>query len=184
MGHDLADWKTFESFEAPGRVKTERLRFTVSQEFIDMHFQSNRLTPLFQASAHLYKRLPEINLISIVKTASPTPTLTNLDDAYACYEGIKRPHDDEDNGDSVLVYVLRPAVTIERQVSMACLARAIVPIQKSVLTALVRTKLPIQSVNHAIDGCVTRLEWVSAETEGDNEMLPRNAKMRYRVKHW
>ena len=178
----MADWKTFEPFEAPGRKQNERLRFTVSQEFVDINFQVNRLTPLFQASAHLYARLPDINLINLVAEANPTPTLTTLDDALACYEGIMRPHDDEDNGDSVLIYVLRPSVTIERYLSMACQARAFIPPTKSLLTALVRTNKAIHDENGALDGCVTRLEWILAE--GEDKMLPKNAKTRYKVQHW
>lgn len=178
----MSDWKTFEPFTAPGRVKTERLRFSVSQEFVDTHFQIHKLTPLFQAKTHLYATLPNVNLIRLVAASVPPPTLTTLDDAYACFEGIRRPHDDEDNGDSVLVYVMRPSVTVESHLSMACQVRAVTPPTKTVLTVLVRTNKGLHDDGGAIDGCVTRLEWVFAE--GENILLPKGANMRYTAQHW
>ena len=178
----MADWRSFEAFSAPGRNKSERLRFIISQEFLDTHFKVNRLTPIFQTSAHLFARLPEINLIGRVSGGQPAVHLTTLDDAYACFEGIQRPHDDEDNGDSVLVYVLRPLVTIERVVSMTCQAGPLVPPPDCVLTVLVRTNLGLQDAEGNIDGVVTRLEWVLAD--GKDKTLPKNAESRYKVAHW
>ena len=178
----MAHWKTFEPFTAPGRVRSDRLRFTVSQEFVDTHFQIHKLTPLFQASTHLYARLPEVNLIRLVAASVPPPVLTTLDDAYACFEGIQRPHDDEDNGDSVLVYVLRPPVTVEWHQSMACSVRAVAPPTKTVLTVLVRTNKTLHDDAGALDGCVTRLEWVFAD--GEQILLPKGADVRYTRRHW
>lgn len=176
----MPDWKTFEVTHAPGPDGKSRLRLSVSKEFVDRHFDANRLTPLFQMSAHVYGRLPNINLIKQVEQAKPTTTLTTLDDAIACFEGIERPHDDEHNGDTVLIYVLRPDVTIERRVSMACQAAAAVPPKSSVLTALVRTNLDLHDENGVIGGCITRLEWVFAGNDG----LPKLHETRYTTKHW
>ena len=178
----MADWNTFDSFMAPGRDRENRLRFTVSQEFVDTHLQIHKLTPLFQVKTHLYATLPEINLIHLVAASVPPPVLTTLDDAYACFEGIQRPHDDEDNGDSVLVYVLRPAVTVESYPSMTCQLRAVTPPTKTVLTVLVRTNKALHDANGAIDGCVTRVEWVFAE--GEDILLPKYADVRYTRRHW
>lgn len=174
-------WNDFEIFTAPGRDKNIRMRFIISKEFIDTHTEINKLTPLFQTTAHLYGRLPNINLISRVEDADPTPTLMTLDDASACYEGIKRPLDDENNGSSVLIYILKPDVTIERSASMTCMARAAIPPNNSVLTVLVRTNQGLQDDCGDIDGCVTRLEWVFS---GDNDFLPKDADTRYDKKYW
>ncbi|WP_299968422.1 hypothetical protein [uncultured Roseobacter sp.] len=176
----MPDWKTFEVVDAPGPTKDSGLRLTVSQEFIDRHFEISRLTPIFQMNAHIYGRLPDINLISQVANSDPTTDLTTLNDAVACFEGIERPHDDERNGDTVLVYVLQPAVTIERTVSMACQASAAVPPKSSVLTVLVRTNLDLQDGEGAIDGSITRIEWVVAGNDG----LPKSHETRYTTQHW
>jgi len=176
----MSDWKTFEPIDVPGLNDGARLRLTVSQEFIDRHFEISRLTPIFQMNAHIYGRLPDINLISQVEKSEPTTQLTTLDDAIACFEGIERPHDDEQNGDTVLVYVMRPDVTIERKQSMACQASAAVPPKSSVLTVLVRTNLDLHDGDGAIDGSITRLEWVVAGNDG----LPKSHETRYARQHW
>lgn len=179
----MADWKTFEAIEAPGRERSKLLRLTISQEFVDTYFSVNRLTPIFQASAHIFGRLPAINLIDRVASSKPSPTLTTLRDAYALYEGVERPHDEENNGDSVLIYVLRPEITIEHHQSMACQARALTPPQHSVLTALVRTDGGLHGGPNGVEGAITRLEWVFAERVG-NRMLPKGADKRYGKNHW
>jgi hypothetical protein len=176
----MPDCKTFEAIDAPSTVEGARLRLRVSQEFIDRHFEISRLTPIFQLNAHVFGRLPNINLIKQVASSNPTTHLTTLDDAIACFEGIERPHDDERNGDTVLVYVIRPEVTIERRQSMACQAAAAVPPQSSVLTVLVRTNLDLHDDEGTIDGCITRLEWVVAGKDG----LPKSHETRYTTQHW
>lgn len=176
----MPHWKEFESLTAPGRDQAQRFRFIVSQEFVDKHFQINRLTPIFQTGAHLYGRLPEINLIESVRDGDPKVHLTTLDDSIACFEGIMRPHDDEQNGESVLIYVLRPSVTIERIKSMACQAGAVVPPKSTVLTVLVRTNVDLQDEDGPVDGIITRLEWVMAGDDG----LPKRHESRYTTTHW
>ncbi|MEQ8867939.1 MAG: hypothetical protein RLN94_22215 [Roseovarius sp.] len=176
----MPDWKTFEAVEAPGRTDDKTLRLMVSQEFVDRHFEVNRLTPIFQLNAHVFGRLPEINLIDQVQKSDPTTHLTTLHDAIACFEGIERPHDDEKNGDTVLVYVLRPTVTIERKPSMACQAAAAVPPKSSVLTVLVRTNQDLHDDCGQVDGCITRVEWVVAGIDG----LPKSHETRYTTQHW
>ena len=69
----MAEWKNFEVFEAPAPDKKERLRLSISQELIDTNFDVMKLTPIFQISTHLFGRLPNINLISMVEKAEPSP---------------------------------------------------------------------------------------------------------------
>ena len=178
----MTSWNEFGVFEAPGRKKEELVRLTVSQEFINTHMEIRRLTPLYQFHAHVLGRLPQINLISKLENSALVPDLTTLNDSTALFEGIKRPHDDEDNGDSVLIYVLRPTISIEWAATMSVMAQAIVPPQNSVLTVLVRTNLDLQDDAGPIHGCVTRVEWVKSSP--DSQFLPNNSDQRYETKHW
>lgn len=178
----MPKWNEFEPFEAPGRDRSARVRLTISQEYVDTLVEVRRLTPLFWLSSHVFGRLPEINLIRLVENAQPTTQLTTLDDAYALFEGIKRPHDDENNGESVLVYVLRPSVSIEFAASMGCQAQAALPPENAVLTVLVRTNKPLQDEDGEIHGVVTRIEWVISE--GKKEILPKEYEKRYNKRHW
>ena len=176
----MPNWKTFETIDAPAADQNKRIRLSVSQEFVDKHLEANRLTPIFQVSSHIYGRLPDINLISQVQNADPTTHLTTLDDAIACFEGIERPHDDELNGDTVLIYVLRPSASIQRQAGMGCQAAVVVPAKSTVLTVLVRTNLALQDDGGDINGCITRIEWVFAGDDG----LPKSHEKRYTTLRW
>lgn len=178
----MEKWCEFGVASANSRDKKTQLTFTVSQEFIDIHLDIRRLTPLFMLATHVFGALPPINAIAKLESANPSPTLMTLLDAHACFEGIERPHDDEDNGDTVLVYVLKPVTTIEYRANLSCVAEAAKPPNSSVLTVLVRTNGALQDGNVSLDGHITRIEWVLSSPDDNN--LPKAHETRYRIRHW
>lgn len=72
--------------------KTKTATYAISEHFTYCNAAVSRLSPIFQVA-----RLGRGVVI---------PTLTTLADSVACFRGVKRPYDDEENGESVVVYVL------------------------------------------------------------------------------
>ena len=128
------------------------------------------------------KSLPPINNVEKLNLAKPPVSLTTLHDSVACFCGLKRPHDDEKDGSSVLVYVVNPRISLEYSPSMVCLVRPVIVPSHTVLTVQVRPHFPLQQGADGIDGTVTRLEFVFND-EGDPR-LPRSYDSRYEKTMW
>jgi hypothetical protein len=179
----MTNWLAFPTVMAPNPKRGEtNLTLVVSETFIQRNSSNNRNTPILQLWAHVIGQLPPINNISKVAGSSITPTLLTLNDATACFGGINRPHDDEENGHSVLVYVLNPKVSIQFEPSMTCQARSVVVPPKSVLTVQVRPAFSGQAVDQGVNGIVTRLEFVVNDEK--EPLLPKGFQVRYDKMFW
>jgi hypothetical protein len=157
-------WLKFPNFSAPsGLNRKVEQQYCVSPEFVERNASISRNTPILQIWAHIFGQLPPINNISRLAAATPTPTMSTLKNAVGCFQGLKRPHDDEHDGDSVLIYVLNPLVTISFHPDMVCLAKAVTVPKNTVLTVQVRPRHPLLAAESQLNGVLTRLEFVSSD---------------------
>lgn len=139
--------------------------YEVSATYIRTMFGGNRLTQIFQTWVHVAGELPPINNVSRLMQGPVVPSLTTLHQSVACFRGVKRPYYDEEDGGSVIVYVLNPAVSVDRDVSLVCLAKAVRVPSDTCLTVQVRPSAALQSQRTALDSSVTRsIDPADAET--------------------
>ena len=88
--------------------------------------------------------LPPINNIARVNRGNDVPTLMTLEESVACFRGVNRPYDDEAKGESVLVYVLNPVVTLEYIWDLVCIAKSVRVPSNTCLTVQVKPlKIPL-----------------------------------------
>jgi hypothetical protein len=159
----MANWLSFPDVSAPGIARNRQAKYRISPEFVQKNANVNRASPIIQLWTHVVGSLPPINNIARLAGSNPTPTLTTLQNSVGLYQGIKRPHDDERDGDSVLVYILNPLVSIAYQADMVCVARAVTLPKNTVLTVQVRPKHPLLEGESQLNGVITRLEFVSSD---------------------
>src|SRR4051794_35729205 len=139
--------------------------YTVAEDYMYTLRSVHRLSPIFQMWAHVVGEPPPINNISRIDRLPVKPSLTTLDDSVACFRGVKRPYTDEEEGSSILIYVLNPTVTLVRDTNMVCLAKA-AKLGDVALTVQVR---PLKEADLQPDrnplhqGVITRLEFVPGE---------------------
>jgi hypothetical protein len=159
--------------------------YTVSEDYMTTLRNVSRLSEIFQMWAHVVGEPPPINNISRIARSPVKPTLTTLADSVACFRGVKRPYTDEANGASVLVYVLNPTVTLERDMNMVCLARAArVPAGAALTVQVVPVKQGgVNTPQEAYQGIITRIEFVVGE--GNGPILPKGYnEERYGTQLW
>jgi hypothetical protein len=183
--------------------RTKLVTYKISEHLTYTLAAASRLSPIFQLWAHVVGELPPINNVSRLSHGEVIPTLTKLTQSVACFKGVKRPYDDELDGASVVVYVLNPTVTLDREVSLVCLAKAVTvpadtcltvqvklpqaalqPSGTSLNTGVTRSSKPDVGVteDNLIHGVVTRLEFV--EGDGGNPVLPKRHTTRYHLRMW
>jgi hypothetical protein len=96
---------------------------------------------------------------------------------------VKRPYDDEPAGESILVYVLNPEVTLEYVWDLVCVAKSVRVPSNTCLTVQVKPlKTPLRRENRDVEGVVTRLEFVSGD--GGEPTLPKRFEDRYIEQLW
>ena len=177
------NWLSFPEVSGPSALsRSVAHRYAVSPEFVERNAGINRNTPIFQIWAHIVGQLPPINNISRLATARPTPSLTTLASAVGCFQGVRRPHDDEHDGDLVLIFVINPAVTIAYHADMVCLAKAVTVPKNTVLTVQVRPKHPLLNTESQLNGVITRLEFVSSDAS--DPTMPVDHGTRYARLLW
>lgn len=162
--------------------QSKRILLGISQEFVDRNAAVFRRTPVYQIWTHLVGELPPINNVSRLMDGDLPPTITTLNESVACFRGVNRPYDDEENGDSVLVYVLNPSVTVAYLGDLACMARAVKVPANTALTVQVRLRKSLQTAGDNIHGTVTRLEFVAGS--GGQIILPAEHSERYAKLLW
>ena len=182
------DWLSPPIVEAPHpNNPDEHWKCRVSQDLLARNAMIARRTPIFQIWCHVVGQLPPINNIDMLLDGHEEtwPTRTTLKDAVACFQGVKRPYDNEGDGASVLIYILAPKVSIKYQPDMACLASAVRLPKDTILTVQIRpadSGGALQPLEQDVDGIITRIEPVAGE--GGGSTLPANHQHRYASLLW
>lgn len=178
-----APWLSPPNITAPDCTPEKaEIEYGISAEFPELASSGRRRTPLFQVWAHAVGQLPPLPNIVRFETKVHHPTLTTLHDAVACFKGVNRPHTGESDGDSILVYVLNPEVSIKYLPSMVCVAESLVVPKHTVLTVQVAPSGTLQETSSGVSGILTRMEFVSSTPE--EPQLPVNHADRYGQRCW
>lgn len=150
---DEPDWRRPPSIVAPCHSdRSIMVRYKISDDLTGARRSNWRKSPLYLVWAHLVGSLPPLANVSAVERDEIKPTICTLNDAIACFQGVNRPHLMEDEGESVLVYVLKISGTLEYAVRMTCPIRAVPFPDAAVLTVQVRLRETLQDSCSGLDG--------------------------------
>jgi len=177
------DWQNPPPVIAPSpEDKTVMVEYDISTDISGTDKDNYRRTPLFQVWAHLHGEPPPIKNVSIIENDKVQPTYQTLSDATACFIGINRPINDQENGSKVITYVLKPEYTVEYEPRMGAPIRAKKLNADYVLTVQIVLNSSLQLEGKRLSGRVTRLEIVECDTA--NDRLPKNHANRYGDMLW
>jgi hypothetical protein len=105
-----------------------------------------------------------------------------LHDSVACFQGVKRPVDTDDDGTLMRAYILNPKVSIEYDPGLACVARTAQIPSRIVAMVLVKPVLSLQKHGKSVTGQVTRIEFVLRDER--EPILPKDARNRFSQQLW
>lgn len=180
----MATWLELPLVEAPSPDDKEKLiTLQISDEFIGKNALARKRTPIFQLWAHVVGELPPINNIAYLSKFQVRPQICSLKESVACFRGVQRPLDNEDDGQSVLTYILNPLVSIAYEGHMVCVAKAVKVPALTAATVQVRPVEGLQIDGKNVSGTVTRFEFVTGENAG-NVVLPEGYLERYGGRLW
>jgi hypothetical protein len=179
----MAHWLRPPLVESPSPTDRNKVViYRVSEEYFEKNIFVRRRTPIFQFWCHVIGQPPPINNISRIFRGMNSTTICSLFDSVACFGGVKRPLDGEDDGDSILTYVLNVPVSVEYNPDLVCVAGAFLVPPGTCATVQVKPNRALQPDEAGVYGTITRIEFVFGE--GENPILPRGHAERYQGRLW
>jgi hypothetical protein len=143
---------------------------TVSLQIMDSTIsklvQAGRRTEIFQAWVHLVGEMPPINNAELVrKTDCPDAHFGRLAEAHACFRGVNRRYDHDDNGSEVYVYVIRTGHTVRWKSDLRCVAAYYPAPPNVLLTVQAKPIKALQDCEKDVWGGLVKWEFVNADAE-------------------
>jgi hypothetical protein len=115
-----------------------------------------------------------------IELATPN-NFISINDAHACFQGLRRPVADDQSGQTMVAYILKPRLAYGYHYVSAEAGIYIVP-RNVVFAAYARLDWPIELRPTAIAGVLTHWEFVPADQT--DTMLPDDWADRYDTRRW
>jgi len=179
----MSHWLDLPVIAAPSAEdRNKTVYYMISSDFIDRNAIVKRRTQILQLWVHLTGKVPPVNNSSRLLRGNNKIVPSTLNSSVACFKGVNRPYDDEDDGASILVYVLNPPVTVEYSPDMVCVAQSKAVPALAPATVQVKPIKTLQIGGMDICGKVTRIEFVIGD--GGTPTLPKGSADRYTERLW
>ena len=125
---------------------------------------------------------PRVPMVSTY-VERPFDGLSRLDQAHACFRGIKRPCAEDGEGDRMVAYVIKPTQFYEYAPHPVCIASKVTVPDDLVFVAFAKLDEPCGPFGHLTKGVLTHWQFIEADQEAGN-MLPVEYKTRFRERLW
>jgi hypothetical protein len=184
-GRAASPWLSFpETVDARCPANRDHTcKFRISKLDLQKAAKVGRRQPAFDMWSAVLGQAPPVPNIEAYQPNFPVNEgLTALSEASACFRGVKRPWAEDDMGDDVLAYILKPRFLYRYQVSMACTAEKVRVPEDLVFVAYVRLDEPYDVNSLLPRGVVTHGGLV--ETDGKDLLLPIDYATRYTARLW
>lgn len=144
----------------------EDVKLLISPSSVEKFADAHRLSELFQAWAHLVGEMPPVNNAELIRrTEHAGETIATVRDAHACFKGVKRRYDQDDDGKEIFVYVISTPFTVRWQRSLATLAGVYAAPDRTVLTVQVKPRTALHDCDESLWGAIVKWEFVDADKE-------------------
>ena len=142
------------------------MRLEIACSTIKKLIDANRRTELFQVWAHLVGEMPPVNNAHLVQmTEHSSDAIVAIEDAHACFKGVNRRYDQDENGRDVYVYIISTPYTVRWQSSMRTTVGIFPAPEGTLLTVQVKPRQALQDCQEGIWGAIVKWEFVHADRE-------------------
>jgi hypothetical protein len=162
--------------------KTRTCRFRLSRQDATRAAQDHRLQRIWEFWSAVIGEPPPVPNVKTWGANHPAEEgLTQLVEAHACFQGIKRPMAEDSTGEQVVIYVLKPRFFYEHAINLVCAAAKRATPSDLVYVAHARLDVPYDPENSTI-GVVTHGGFVQVDPH--DPLLPENHRERYDKRLW
>lgn len=158
-------------------------RFRLSREDAMKSASVNRLQPIWELWSVVIGEPPPVpNVRSWGVNVPAEEGLITLVEAHACFRGICRALAEDDNGNNVVAYILKPRFFYKRVTNMVCLAEKQVIPEGLLFAAYARLDVPWDDGESSTVGVVTHGGFVEADAA--DPLLPVDHAARFIERLW
>jgi hypothetical protein len=162
--------------------KNEFCRFRLSREDATRAALAYRRQPIWEMWSIIIGEPPPVpNVKSWGINVPAEEGLTALIEAHACFRGIKRAIAEDDNGENVITFILKPRFFYEYRPGLVCVAAKLAVPVGLVFAAHARLDVPADTDSSTM-GVVTHGAFV--ETDKNEPLLPEDHSDRYIERLW
>ena len=170
------------TIEAKSHIDPAQMcEYRVSREDIYKAAKALRRQPIFDFWSVIAGKAPPVPNISRYGIEANNG-LVKLSAAHACFKGIHRPIAEDNNGDNVLAYILKPRFFYVYEANMVCVATKRDVPSDVVFVAYVRLDVPTWEEKSATAGVLTH--WNFIESDNREPALPIKYTSRYNTRLW
>lgn len=179
----IGEWLRFpESVLAPAPDDRAKLcKFAIARNDIRKLVRAGRRQPAFELWSIVLGVPPPVPGVDR-RNKPQTDDLTCLQRAHACFRGIKRPLAEDDDGEDVIAYVLRPHFFYEYDPNMLSVASKVPVPRDTVFVAYARLGAP--HTGRFVENRGTLTHWGFVEADSTALQLPVSHGTRYRTRLW
>lgn len=161
----------------------QRCLFRFSRADIARAVQQNLRQPAFDAWVNVFGRPPPVpNVEAWGPNVPAAEGLFSLAHAHACFQGVKRPWAEDNEGENVLAYVLEARFLYRYEPNMVCVARKAAVPEGLLYVVHVRLDQPYSAASEFPRGVVTHGGLV--ESDPNSLQLPIEHADRYTRRLW
>jgi hypothetical protein len=157
----------------------EPVIYRIARHDVEKARAAMRRQPIFDLWSIVLGEPPQVPNVAPAKPGE----LTCLAEAHACFQGIRRPVGLDDDGSSMLAYILRPRTHYVYEPSMVCVAAKQAVPADLVFAAYVRLDEPFGAKFPGTTGVLTHWQYVEADSDGQ-VLLPVDYQTRYHKRMW
>lgn len=180
---DQVKWLDLPLIQMPSPDNPEEVvQARISGTTLHQLYSATRRTSIWQAWAHLAGTLPPIPNTVIIRGNVPRGAFGLSTEPIACFRGIRRPRNSEEDGNSVLAYVFNPSHTLAWHSSPVCTAKVVKAPPGTVLVVYVAPVESLQGESGGIFGTITGWEFIPTDPEVPT--LPDKFGERYAEELW
>lgn len=162
---------------------SKTIMLAVSDDTVQRIIKAGRRTELCAGWAHIVGQMPPVNNAELIRrTDYSDVVIRSLSDADACFAGVQRRYDQENDGRSVYVYSIRSPHTVRWAPTMRSVIDVFPSVQGTVITVQVRSVDSLQCETAGVWGTITKWEVVNADRERPE--LPEGYAERYDSLLW
>ena len=142
------------------------IQLQISPSTVQKLIQARRATEMFQAWEHLVGETPPVHNGDLQRKTDFSEAQTScLLDAHACFKGVNRRYDNDENGGEVYVYIINTAYTVRCRPSMRGSVAYFRSPDSALLTVQAKPRSALHDCQDDIWGGIVKWEFVNADKE-------------------
>lgn len=162
--------------------RNHQRKFGIDSSYAVNAARDRRRQPAFDLWSQVIGVPPQVPNVQRQEHGPVQAGLISVRDAHACFAGVKRPINDDNNGDAMLAYATAPTYYFEYEPDLVTVAKKKPMPEGLLFLTYVKLAKPYVHGEPIPDGVITH--WGLVEADTNHNLLPREHEKRFLERLW